>query len=87
MSSFSVVACAEVCDPSPFWHGPVHVGWDHGEERDLTEFVADVLHGRLVPRTTTTALGTRYDGWAAPKDVEAAVEYAASSQDAPPAPA
>jgi hypothetical protein len=84
---FSVVPCAEVCDPSPFWHGPVHAGWDHGEERALTGFVADVLHGRLVPRTLTTAVGTRYDGWAAPEDVKAADEYAASSQAAPPEPA
>jgi hypothetical protein len=84
VSRFSVVACAEVCDPSPFWHGPVHVGWDHAEERALTKFVADVLDGRLVPRTTTTTLGTQYDGWAAPEDVMAADDYAAASQTAPP---
>lgn len=84
VSRFSAVACAEVCDPSPFWHSPVHAGWDYGEERELTQFVADVLHGRLVPRTTTTALGTRYEGWAAPEDVEEAAEHAAST--APPRP-
>ena len=83
---FSVVACAEVCDPSPFWHGPIHAGWDHGEER-APRFVAAVLHGHLVPRTATTALGTRYDGWAAPEDVTAADEYAASTGTTPPAPA
>ncbi|GAA4027263.1 competence protein CoiA family protein [Streptomyces plumbiresistens] len=87
VSRFNVEACAEVCDPSPFWHAPVHAGWSHGEERVLAEFVADVLHGRLVPRTITTAGATRYGGWAAPGDVEAAAEYAASSQAAPPAPA
>nr|WP_024127722.1 competence protein CoiA family protein [Streptomyces sp. F12]AHE40486.1 Competence coiA family protein [Streptomyces sp. F12] len=78
VSRFSVVACPEVCDPSPFWHGPVHAGWDHDEERTLTEFVADVLSGRLVPRRLTTALGTRYHGWAAPEDVKAADDHAAS---------
>ncbi|MGW8702348.1 competence protein CoiA family protein [Streptomyces eurythermus] len=87
VSRFSVVPCGEVCDPRPFWHGPVHAGWDHDEERLLTEFVADVLDGRLVPRTFTTALGTRYDGWAAPEDVKAADEYAASTRTAPPTPA
>lgn len=87
VSRFSVVACAEVCDPSPFWHGPVHAGWDHGEERGLTEFIADVLNGRLVPRTLTTALGTRYHGWAAPEDVKAADDHTASTQTMPPAPA
>ncbi|MFI1075959.1 competence protein CoiA family protein [Streptomyces puniciscabiei] len=86
VSRFSIVACAEVCDPSPFWHGPVHAGWDHGAERDLTEFVADVLNGRLVPRTLTTALGTHYDGWAAPEDVKVADDYTTSTQTAPPAP-
>jgi Competence protein CoiA-like family len=86
VSSFSAVACAEVCDPRPFWHSPVHAGWDHRQERDLTQFVADVLHGRLVPRTATT-LGTRYDGWAAPKDVTTAAEHAASTQAAPRSPA
>ncbi|KUO15922.1 competence protein CoiA family protein [Streptomyces dysideae] len=84
---FSVVACAEVCDPSPFWHGPVHASWDHGEERDLPQFVDALLYSRLVPRTATTALGTRYDGWAAPEDVTAAEEYAASMQATRPAPA
>ncbi|MEU6355215.1 hypothetical protein ABZ896_38880 [Streptomyces sp. NPDC047072] len=87
MRRFSVVACAEACDPSPFWHGPVPAGWDHGEERDVSQFVDAVLHGRLVPRTATTAMGTRYEGWAAPEDVKAADEYAASTQVPPPAPA
>ncbi|MEU0250779.1 competence protein CoiA family protein [Streptomyces sp. NPDC006235] len=87
VSRFSVVACSEVCDPSPFWHGLFHAGWDHGEAREVPQFVADVLHGRLVPRTLTTALGTRYDGWAAPEDVRAADEYAASTQTTPPTPA
>ncbi|MEU6184164.1 competence protein CoiA family protein [Streptomyces coeruleorubidus] len=85
VSRFSVVACSEVCDPSPAWHGPVHAGWDHGEERALDEFVAEVLHGRLVPKTNTTALGTRYDGWAAPEDVKAAGDYAVSGRTVPPA--
>lgn len=53
VSRFSVVSCAEGCDPSPFWHGPVHTGWDHDEERALTEFVAGVLDGRLVPSAVT----------------------------------
>ncbi|MFH0246441.1 competence protein CoiA family protein [Streptomyces sp. HK10] len=87
VSRFSVVSCGEVCDPSPPWHSPVHAGWDRGEERALTEFIADALNGRLVPRTTTTALGTYYDGWAAPEDVKAADDHAVSSQVAPPAPA
>ncbi|MER6787927.1 competence protein CoiA family protein [Streptomyces sp. NPDC000658] len=87
VSRFSAVACAEVCDPRPFWHSPIHAGWDHSEERDLAQFVADALHGRLVPKTATTALGTRYDGWAAPEDLTTAAQYAATTQTAPPAPA
>ncbi|MFF8392677.1 competence protein CoiA family protein [Streptomyces sp. NPDC016172] len=51
VSRFSVVACAEVCDPRPFWHGAVHAGWGHGEERNVPQFVAAVLRGLLVPRT------------------------------------
>jgi competence protein CoiA len=87
VSRFSAVACTEVCDPRPFWHSPVHAGWGHREELDLTQFVADVLHGRLVPRTVTTALGTRYEGRAAPEDLSEAAQYAASTQAVPPAPA
>ncbi|MFF7098109.1 hypothetical protein ACFY9A_37845 [Streptomyces rubradiris] len=87
VSRLTVVACGEVCDPSPFWHSPVHAGWDHKEKRLLTEFVADVLVGRLVPITFTTALGTRYEGWAAPEDVKAADQYATSTRTAPPTPA
>ncbi|MGI5401488.1 competence protein CoiA family protein [Streptomyces sp. CA-135486] len=86
-SRFSVVACAEICQPSPFWHSPYHAGWEHGPELGLAEFVADVLHGRLLPRKTTAARGTFYDGWAAPKDIEAAAEYAAARETPAPAPA
>ncbi|MEV8334294.1 competence protein CoiA family protein [Streptomyces niveus] len=75
-STFSVVDCEEICNPRPFWHSRVHASWsDDGEERPLARFVADVLHRRLVPRTTTTALGTRYDGWASPDDIQAAADH------------
>ncbi|MET8413720.1 hypothetical protein ABZV34_37815 [Streptomyces sp. NPDC005195] len=72
--------------PQTRLHHPAHPGWEHSEEREFPRFVADVLHGRLVPRTLTTALGTQYEGWAAPEDVTAANEYA-SPQTTPPAPA
>jgi hypothetical protein len=44
----------------------------------LEEFVTDMLHGRLVPRTMT-GLGTRYDGWTTPTDLQAAADYAAGT--------
>lgn len=79
---FSVVACGEVCDPQPSWHGPVHANWFiRHEELLLTRFVADVLHGRLIPHTVATEQGPYYDGWAAPQDVAAAAAHARAQSD------
>ncbi|MEU6673777.1 hypothetical protein [Streptomyces sp. NPDC046925] len=50
MASCSCTAAdEEACDPSPFWHSPVHEGWEHGEEREVPRFVDAVLHGLSSP--------------------------------------
>uniref|UniRef100_UPI0038D3B52E competence protein CoiA family protein n=1 Tax=Streptomyces europaeiscabiei TaxID=146819 RepID=UPI0038D3B52E len=78
LSHFSVACCSEVCQPSPPWHGPFHAGWSHATDTSLDEFVIDMLHGRLLPRTTTGP-GTRYNGWTTPTDLQAAADYAAGT--------
>nr|WP_268255530.1 competence protein CoiA family protein [Streptomyces spectabilis] len=77
VSSFSIESCAEVCDPQPPWHGPEHANWSFSEERDLPEFIADVLHKRLIARSADGP-GTYYEEWATPEDVRAAADYDAA---------
>ncbi|MDJ0342848.1 competence protein CoiA family protein [Streptomyces sp. H10-C2] len=69
------------CDPRPPWHNSVHAGWTHPTPYNLDAIVARILDGRLVPVPTTVPLaGPPYDGWATPKDIEAAARHPDSGE-------
>ncbi|MFI1203571.1 competence protein CoiA [Streptomyces sp. NPDC020883] len=86
VSRFSVVSCAEICDPRPAWHNDYHTSWIASAELSLGEFVAGVLHGRLVPRTQPGVGGLLFQGWTTPRDVQAEAKYQAEVAKPKPSP-